>query len=72
MTRQSSDSDYEKLREAIVRGTIAPNSRLVEFADAGHAILHQCAARLNDVLLDHLERVDSLLTAATARSLLTK
>ncbi len=30
MTRQSSDSDYEKLREAIVRGTIAPNSRLVE------------------------------------------
>ena len=32
MTRQAfnSDSDYEKLREAIVRGEIAPNSRLVE------------------------------------------
>ncbi len=32
MTRQisTSDSDYEKLREAIVRGEIAPNSRLVE------------------------------------------
>ena len=30
MMRQNSDTDYEKLREAIVRGEIAPNSRLVE------------------------------------------
>jgi pimeloyl-ACP methyl ester carboxylesterase len=49
---------------------LIPNSRLVEFAEAGHAILHQCADALNDVLLDHFERVDSLLTGDAARSLL--
>lgn len=38
--------------------TLIPGSRLVEFEDAGHAILHQCADRLNGVLLDHFERVD--------------
>lgn len=37
---------------------LIPNSRLVEFEDAGHAILHQCAARLNDLLLDHFAGVD--------------
>ena len=37
---------------------LIPNSRLVEFEDAGHAILHQCAARLNDLLLDHFAAVD--------------
>ncbi len=50
---------------------LIPNSRLVEFADAGHAILHQCAARLNDVLLAHFaaadrargDAIDSSLTA---------
>jgi pimeloyl-ACP methyl ester carboxylesterase len=38
---------------------LIPGSRLAEFADAGHAILHQCAARLNDVLLDHFARADA-------------
>ncbi|HTJ44514.1 MAG TPA: alpha/beta hydrolase [Kofleriaceae bacterium] len=51
---------------------LIPNSRLVEFAEAGHAILHQCAARLNDVLLDHFAQVDSGLTEAVPRSLLRK
>jgi 3-oxoadipate enol-lactonase len=37
---------------------LIPGSRLVDFDDAGHAILHQCAARLNDVLLDHFATVD--------------
>jgi pimeloyl-ACP methyl ester carboxylesterase len=37
---------------------LIPGSRLVEFEDAGHAILHQCAGRLNDVLLDHFARAD--------------
>lgn len=37
---------------------LIPGSRLVDFEDAGHAILHQCAARLNHVLLDHFATVD--------------
>jgi pimeloyl-ACP methyl ester carboxylesterase len=37
---------------------LIPNARLVEFEDAGHALLHQCAARLNRELLDHFEAVD--------------
>ena len=37
---------------------LIPGSRLVHFEDAGHAILHQCAARLNDVLLEHFAAVD--------------
>jgi pimeloyl-ACP methyl ester carboxylesterase len=37
---------------------LIPGSRLIEFEDAGHAILHQCANRLNDVLLDHFAAVD--------------
>jgi pimeloyl-ACP methyl ester carboxylesterase len=37
---------------------LIPNSRLVEFEDAGHAILHQCAARLNELLLAHFAAVD--------------
>jgi pimeloyl-ACP methyl ester carboxylesterase len=37
---------------------LIPNSRLVEFEDAGHAILHQCATRLNDLLLAHFAAVD--------------
>jgi pimeloyl-ACP methyl ester carboxylesterase len=41
---------------------LIPNSRLVEFKDAGHAVLHQCADRLNGVLLDHFATVDALLT----------
>ncbi|HTM20209.1 MAG TPA: alpha/beta hydrolase, partial [Kofleriaceae bacterium] len=39
-----------------------PGSRLVEFAEAGHAVLHQCADRLNQALLDHFASVDSGLT----------
>ena len=45
-------SEHHRLHHLI------PGSRLVEFEDAGHAILHQCAARLNDVLLDHFATVD--------------
>ena len=37
---------------------LIPNARLIEFAEAGHALLHQCADRLNRELLDHFERVD--------------
>jgi pimeloyl-ACP methyl ester carboxylesterase len=37
---------------------LIPNSRLVEFEDAGHAILHQCATRLNELLLAHFAAVD--------------
>jgi len=39
--------------------TLIPGSKLVEFEDAGHAILHQCAERLNGVLLDHFAQVDA-------------
>jgi len=42
--------------------TLIPGSRLVEFEDAGHAILHQCADRLNHVLLEHFEQTDQSLT----------
>lgn len=38
--------------------TLIPGSRLVEFEDAGHALLHQCADRLNAVLLEHFESAD--------------
>jgi 3-oxoadipate enol-lactonase len=34
-----------------------PGAKLVEF-DAGHAVLHQCAPRLNQVVLEHLASVD--------------
>jgi 3-oxoadipate enol-lactonase len=44
-----------------------PGARLVEFEDAGHAILHQCAARLNEVLLDHLATVDDARHDAPSR-----
>jgi pimeloyl-ACP methyl ester carboxylesterase len=37
---------------------LIPGSRLVDFEEAGHAILHQCATRLNHVLLDHFATVD--------------
>lgn len=46
--------------------TLIPGSRLVEFEDAGHAILHQCADRLNGVLIDHFARVDQALTPPPA------
>jgi pimeloyl-ACP methyl ester carboxylesterase len=42
--------------------TLIPGSRLVEFEDAGHAILHQCADRLNGVLLEHFADADQALT----------
>ena len=58
--------EHHRLHELI------PGSRLLELADAGHAVLHQCADRVNDALLDHFEQVDSSLTRARARSLLTK
>jgi pimeloyl-ACP methyl ester carboxylesterase len=35
-----------------------PGAKLIEFTEAGHAILHQCAPRLNQVVLDHLTAVD--------------
>lgn len=35
-----------------------PGAKLVEFPDAGHAILLQCADRLNSVLLDHFADAD--------------
>ncbi len=38
--------------------TLIPGSRLLELPDAGHAVLHQCAAQLNDALLDHFARAD--------------
>jgi 3-oxoadipate enol-lactonase len=44
--------------------TLIPGSRLVELPDAGHAVLHQCADRLNRELLDHFDAVDRGLTAA--------
>jgi pimeloyl-ACP methyl ester carboxylesterase len=51
-----------------------PGSRLVDFAEAGHAILHQCADRLNRELLDHFASVDasSRLTRSSDWSLLRK
>ena len=45
---------------------LIPGSWLVEFEEAGHAILHQCAERLNRVLLDHFEAVDGALTRRSA------
>jgi 3-oxoadipate enol-lactonase len=45
-------SEHHRLHRLI------PGSRLVEFEEAGHAILHQCAERLNAVLLEHFARVD--------------
>jgi pimeloyl-ACP methyl ester carboxylesterase len=44
--------EHQRLHELI------PGSRLVEFLDAGHAILHQCKERLNGVLLEHFAAVD--------------
>jgi 3-oxoadipate enol-lactonase len=44
-----------------------PGARLVEFEDAGHAILHQCAARLNEVVLEHLTAVDDTRFDAPSR-----
>jgi len=41
-----------------------PGSRYVEIAGAGHAVTIQCAAHVNELLLDHLQRVPS----ATART----
>ena len=38
--------------------TLIPGSRLVEFEDAGHAIMHQCADRLNETLLEHFSDAD--------------
>jgi len=40
--------------------TLIPGSRLVEFEDAGHAIMHQCADRLNQTLLEHFSEADTL------------
>ena len=51
-------SEHHRLHRLI------PGSRLVEFEDAGHALLHQCADRLNRVLLEHFDEVDRGLTAA--------
>jgi pimeloyl-ACP methyl ester carboxylesterase len=55
-------------RDRLVRPSAAdqlhariPGSSLVEFEDAGHAILHQCADRLNRTLLAHFAGVDSVL-----------
>jgi 3-oxoadipate enol-lactonase len=45
---------------------LIPGSRLVEFEDAGHALLHQCAERLNHVLLEHFADVDGALTRRSA------
>jgi pimeloyl-ACP methyl ester carboxylesterase len=39
--------------------TLIPGSRLVELDDAGHAVLHQCADRLNQALLTHIDEVDA-------------
>lgn len=39
---------------------LIPGSRLVAFEDAGHAILHQCAARLNELLLAHFADADQV------------
>ena len=52
MNRLVRPGEHERLHRLI------PNSRLVAFEDAGHAILHQCAGRLNHVLLDHFATVD--------------
>ncbi len=49
---------------------LIPNSRLVEFEDAGHAILHQCADRLNAVLVEHFAATDTA-RATRAGSALT-
>jgi pimeloyl-ACP methyl ester carboxylesterase len=55
--------EHHRLHELI------PNSRLVEFTDAGHAILHQCAGPLNDTLLEHFAQADRRVgpTEATTR-----
>ena len=37
---------------------LIPGSRLVEFDDAGHGLMLQCAPRLNQMLLDHFSQVD--------------
>ena len=45
--------EHHRLHELI------PGSRLVELAEAGHAVLHQCAHAVNQALLDHFARVDA-------------
>jgi 3-oxoadipate enol-lactonase len=50
--------------------TLIPGSRLVEFAEAGHAVLHQCSAALNRELLAHFRDADGR-TAIRTRSHLT-
>jgi len=45
-------SEHHRLHRLI------PGSRLLEFEDAGHAILHQCADRLNAALLAHFSDAD--------------
>ncbi len=45
-------------RECHKLHTLIPGSRLVEFEDAGHAIMHQCADRLNRALLEHFNDAD--------------
>jgi pimeloyl-ACP methyl ester carboxylesterase len=49
-------AECQRLHELI------PGSRLLELAEAGHAVLHQCAERLNRELLDHFEQADHGLT----------
>ncbi len=39
--------------------TLIPGSRLVEFSEAGHAILLECADGLNQALLDHMATADA-------------
>ncbi|MCB9561263.1 MAG: alpha/beta hydrolase [Kofleriaceae bacterium] len=38
---------------------LIPGSRLLVLADAGHAVLHQCADRLNAALLEHFAHADA-------------
>jgi pimeloyl-ACP methyl ester carboxylesterase len=38
---------------------LIPGSRLVELPDAGHALLYQCADRINALLLEHLMAADA-------------
>ena len=35
--------------------TLLPNARMIEFPDAGHGVIFQCSARLNEAIAEHIQ-----------------